>query len=91
MSDAAQKSFFLPIGLQITRIRDDRYLGVLTMNALDDPDTFNAQKIGVQNTGSDEVAVEKWLAFIKGHAVDHAKWFGFKCGTNRFGKIRVRR
>ena len=90
MGDAAQKSFFFPVGLRRFGIGDDGRFGVAPAQAFDDPDAFHAHQIGVQDARADQAMNEQRFAFVHIQAVNDPILLGIQSRADRFGKIRMR-
>ncbi len=89
--DAAQKSFFFPLGLNLFGVGDDGRLGVAPADALDDPDAFDAHEVGVEDAGGGQTVNQQRFALVGTVAVNHAVLFRIQTRADGGGKIRMGR
>jgi hypothetical protein len=88
--DPAQKRFFFPVRLRGFGVNDDGRFGVAAAEALDDPHTFDAHEIGVENAGAGQAVDDERFGLLNIVPVDDAVVFGAETGADRLGKVRVR-
>ena len=86
-----QKGFFFPLGLVVGGVSDDGGFGVTPAKAFDDPNSFDAHQVHVDNTRARQAMRQKRFGFIYIEAMNDPVLLRVQTRANGFGEIWMRR